>query len=229
MSRYSGRHRTPSTPLRPARVVAGLTTAGAVAAAPVVLADPANAASASTWDRLASCESGGNWQISTGNGYYGGLQFSSGTWRAFGGGAYASTANGASRAEQIQVAEKVLAAQGWGAWPSCSQRLGLSRADAAGSPTTSRSTQRTAVVQSAAVTHRHAAPARQQVKQQHREAANSGAAGVAYVVRSGDSLSQIAADKDLRGGWRALYATNQRAIGADPDRIQIGLRLELPR
>ena len=77
------------------------------------------------WDRIAACESGGNWSINTGNGYYGGLQFSAGTWLAYGGGAYASTANLASRDEQIAIAEKVQAAQGWGAWPVCSREAGV--------------------------------------------------------------------------------------------------------
>ncbi|MGH3354878.1 MAG: transglycosylase family protein [Nocardioidaceae bacterium] len=77
------------------------------------------------WDELAECESGGNWATNTGNGYYGGLQFSSETWQAYGGGAYASTADQASREAQIAIAEKVQAAQGWGAWPSCAAELGL--------------------------------------------------------------------------------------------------------
>jgi LysM repeat protein len=79
-------------------------------------------ASGSVWDRLAQCESGGNWGINTGNGYSGGLQFSPGTWRANGG---TGSAHNASRAEQIRVAERVRASQGWGAWPACSARLGL--------------------------------------------------------------------------------------------------------
>jgi LysM repeat protein len=70
----------------------------------------------------AQCESGGNWSINTGNGYSGGLQFSAGTWRANGG---TGSASNASRAEQIRVAERVRASQGWGAWPACSARLGL--------------------------------------------------------------------------------------------------------
>jgi LysM repeat protein len=74
------------------------------------------------WDRLAQCESGGNWGINTGNGYSGGLQFSSGTWAANGG---TGSAHNASRAEQIRVAERVRASQGWGAWPACSSKLGL--------------------------------------------------------------------------------------------------------
>ena len=74
------------------------------------------------WDRLAQCESGGNWGTNTGNGYSGGLQFAQGTWAANGG---SGSAHNASRAEQIRVAERVRASQGWGAWPACSSKLGL--------------------------------------------------------------------------------------------------------
>ncbi|QBJ97586.1 resuscitation-promoting factor [Rhodococcus sp. ABRD24] len=79
----------------------------------------------STWDALAQCEATGNWAINTGNGYYGGLQFSQSTWAAYGGTQYAPTADRATREQQIAVAEKVQAAQGWGAWPSCTSKLGL--------------------------------------------------------------------------------------------------------
>jgi len=219
---YLGRHRTPSAPHRSARLIAGLTTAGAVAAAPVVLAGPAQAASGGTWDRLASCESGGNWHISTGNGYYGGLQFSSSTWRAFGGGHYASTADRASRGEQIVIAEHVLDAQGWGAWPSCSHRLGLTRADAAGSPSVSRSERRTAIKANRHHAVRHTTQHTYRQYKAHRKHA-------AYVVRSGDSLSAIAGRQQVRGGWHALYAANRHAIGADPNRIRVGQHLAIPR
>jgi hypothetical protein len=74
------------------------------------------------WDRLAQCEAGGNWATNTGNGYSGGLQFSPGTWAANGG---SGSASSASREEQIAVAERVQASQGWGAWPACSSKLGL--------------------------------------------------------------------------------------------------------
>ena len=80
----------------------------------------------SVWDSIAQCESGGNWAINTGNGYQGGLQFNSQTWSAYGGGEYAASADQASREQQIAVAEKVQAAQGWGAWPACTASLGLS-------------------------------------------------------------------------------------------------------
>ena len=100
----------------------------AVAALAGVVAPQATAAPDSDWDKLAQCESGGNWAINTGNGYYGGLQFSGATWNAFGGGQYAATANQATREQQIAVAEKILASQGWGAWPACSASLGLNSA-----------------------------------------------------------------------------------------------------
>ncbi|MEU7766347.1 transglycosylase family protein [Nocardia sp. NPDC049190] len=122
----SGRHRKPSST---GRTVAKVAVTGAmIGTAGVALAGNASAAPDSDWDRLAQCEAGGNWGINTGNGFQGGLQFSPSTWRAHGGQDYAATANQASREQQIVVAEKVLASQGWGAWPSCSSSLGLSSA-----------------------------------------------------------------------------------------------------
>lgn len=82
-------------------------------------------AGGSVWDSIAQCESGGNWAINTGNGFYGGLQFTASTWAAYGGTAYAPTANLATREQQIDVAKKVQAGQGWGAWPACTASLGI--------------------------------------------------------------------------------------------------------
>jgi resuscitation-promoting factor RpfB len=76
------------------------------------------------WDAVAGCESGGNWAINTGNGFYGGVQFDFGTWLANGGGKYAARADLATREEQIAIAEVTRARQGWGAWPVCSGRAG---------------------------------------------------------------------------------------------------------
>ncbi|HLR97437.1 MAG TPA: transglycosylase family protein, partial [Jiangellaceae bacterium] len=99
---------------------AGIAASAAIGIAlPLGMSGTASAASDSTWDSLAECESGGDWSINTGNGYYGGLQFSQQTWEAFGGTEYASSADQASRGEQIATAEKVLDGQGWGAWPAC--------------------------------------------------------------------------------------------------------------
>ncbi|WP_313548157.1 resuscitation-promoting factor Rpf1 domain-containing protein [Corynebacterium sp.] len=103
-------------------------TTVAFGAAAALMAPTAAAAPDSDWDRLAQCESGGNWSINTGNGYHGGLQFSASTWQAFGGGEFAATADQASREQQIVVAERTLAQQGWGAWPACSASLGLNSA-----------------------------------------------------------------------------------------------------
>ena len=125
MSGYSGRHRVPSTPSRHVRTIATIGTAGAVMAAPLVMASTAQAASGSTWDRLAQCESGGNWHINTGNGYYGGLQFNLGTWHSYGGTGLPSDH---SRETQIAVATRLRnASGGYGAWPACAARLGLPR------------------------------------------------------------------------------------------------------
>lgn len=98
--------------------VAGVTAVGTAPGAPYV-------APGSVWDRLVQCESTGNWAINTGNGFYGGVQFTQQTWMAFGGGKYAPRADLATREEQIDIARKTLAQQGWGAWPACSAKLGL--------------------------------------------------------------------------------------------------------
>ena len=79
----------------------------------------------SVWDDLARCESGGNWAINTGNGYYGGLQFSLGTWQGYGGAEFAAYPHEATRVEQIAVAERLRAARGYAPWPACRLKLGL--------------------------------------------------------------------------------------------------------
>ncbi len=117
-----GRHRKPNHHARNL----GIATAPLVAALPMIAASATpSVAATSAWDRLAGCESGGNWGINTGNGYYGGLQFADGTWDGNGGGKYASRADLASRGEQIIIAAKVLDGSGWSPWPACSSRLGL--------------------------------------------------------------------------------------------------------
>ena len=110
---------------RTSRLLARIGIAVAAVTIPLVFAAPAQARQ-DRWDILAQCESGGHWNANTGNGYYGGLQFSGRTWHSYGGGAYARTADHASRWQQIAIAEKVLRAQGWKAWPTCSRRAGVS-------------------------------------------------------------------------------------------------------
>lgn len=120
------------------KIVAAVGTTGMAGVAALSAAAPSHAASVSTWDRVAACESSGNWHINTGNGYYGGLQFTRSTWLAYGGAKYAPRADLATKAEQIIIAEKVLAGQGPGAWPVCSVRAGLAR----GGPTPQLRTER---------------------------------------------------------------------------------------
>jgi resuscitation-promoting factor RpfA len=117
----SGRHRKPTAS---AVNVAKIAFTGAViGSGSLALAGQAGAATDGEWDQVAKCESGNNWAINTGNGYQGGLQFSSGTWSSHGGGQYAPAAHMATKDEQIAVAERVLATQGKGAWPVCGRGL----------------------------------------------------------------------------------------------------------
>ncbi|WP_329156228.1 transglycosylase family protein [Streptomyces anulatus] len=122
MGSANGRHRRPRQ--APAIIVAAGVTGSAIAI-PLLGAGGAQAAEATTWDRVAECESGGMWSADLGNGYYGGLQFSQETWSAYGGTAFAPRADLASRSQQISVAEKVLDDQGPKAWPSCAVISGL--------------------------------------------------------------------------------------------------------
>jgi hypothetical protein len=110
------------TPLKLKKIVA---TGAIIGGAGMASVGQASAATGQEWDSLAACESGGNWSINTGNGFQGGLQFSPGTWAAYGGTEYGPTADQATREQQISVAEQVLAAQGWGPWAGCSAALSL--------------------------------------------------------------------------------------------------------
>src|SRR4051812_1980028 len=110
------------------RTAAVITTLGAALVGATIAAPAAEARNVyRVWDRVAACESGNHWHINTGNGFYGGLQFSASTWSGYHGGKYASRADKATRLEQIEVARRVLASQGPGAWPVCGPRAGLSR------------------------------------------------------------------------------------------------------
>ena len=196
MARYRGRHRAPSST---GRAIARTAVAGAMAGTPLLALTPAaNAASDSTWDRLAQCESGGRWDINTGNGFHGGLQFTPRTWSGFGGREFAPVAYQASRQEQIIVAERVLAKQGWNAWPVCSRKVGA-RGEAA--------SQRDAPVR--------------QVR-----AASAPATSGSYVVKSGDTLAKIASANNVDGGWKAIVKKNP-ALAGNPNAISPGQKLTI--
>ncbi|MEU1460287.1 transglycosylase family protein [Streptomyces sp. NPDC005727] len=223
-----GKHRRPSKATR-AIALAGVT--GAAVAAPLMAAGNASAATTSEWDAVAQCESGGNWSINTGNGYYGGLQFSASTWAAYGGTQYAGQANQASKAQQIAVAEKVLAAQGKGAWPVCGKGLsstpysgsapsGSSKSTSSGSTATragdqqaaSRSSERPAASAKKTVT----TPTGKKVKKGDGE----------YKVVKGDTLGTIAEKHKVDGGWQKLFKLNKDIV-QDADLIYPGQQLHL--
>ena len=190
----------------------GLAVAGA--AGTLALIAPGTAAQAKAgvnWDAIAQCESGGNWKINTGNGYYGGLQFSRSTWKAYGGGKYAGTANKATRAEQIRIAEKVLKGQGIGAWPTCGKKAGSTKSYKASGSKKSSSSRST--------THKKAAKV--------TRSTSAKSTGKYYTVKSGDTLARIAAAQHVKGGWRALFQLNRSALHGDPNLIFPGQRLSL--
>ncbi|MFE9170257.1 transglycosylase family protein [Streptomyces kebangsaanensis] len=202
--------------------------AGAVLLAPLGLlavTGNAHAADGGVWDRIARCESGGNWHINTGNGYYGGLQFAAGTWRAYGGTAYAPTADRASRAQQIAVATRVQQAQGWGAWPVCSARAGASGSAPGTGPTRGSADSAPSVEQRTQGTR--TAPSQRPSRTPARETGhtNRSASRGDCTVRAGDTLSGIAARHGTT--WQRLYAANKSVIGGDPDLIVPGQRLVL--
>ncbi|MFI6152081.1 transglycosylase family protein [Kitasatospora sp. NPDC051170] len=245
----SGRHRRRT---QTEKVIAVAGVAGVGLALPLLTATGASAAPASTWDAVAQCESGGNWSINTGNGFYGGLQFTPSTWKAYGGTAFAAQANQASKGQQIAIAEKVLASQGPGAWPVCSQKAGLSKGGPAASVDTSSDTKAQAAPKKQApkaekpaqkpvqqYAPKHAAPKAETPEQpaqpyapKHaapQSAAPQSAAPKAgdYTVRSGDTLSTIASAQGVSGGWHSLYDHNRSTVGGDPDLILPGQVLHL--
>jgi resuscitation-promoting factor RpfA len=192
-ARRRGRHGAPTNHVRNTVVAtAGVAAAGTLAVAAAV---PAQADTGGVnWDAVAACESGGNWAINTGNGFFGGLQFTLATWRANGG---VGMPQNASRETQIAVANQVLQTQGIGAWPVCGKR--------------------------AYVGNRTPAPPE---KPTPAAAAPAGPAST-YTVRGGDTLSSIAAQHHIAGGWNPLFALN-RHILSDPNLILPGQTLQLP-
>ncbi|MZD09031.1 LysM peptidoglycan-binding domain-containing protein [Streptomyces sp. SID5785] len=223
-----GKHRRPSKAVRVA-TLAGVT--GAAVAVPLMGATGASAATASEWDAVAQCESGGNWSINTGNGYYGGLQFSSSTWAAYGGTSYASSADQASKAQQIAVAEKVLASQGKGAWPSCG--VGLSGASTSNSAPAAEPQQQTQPQQQERKAEQPASRSqeRQAPKAQPKKETVTTPTGKKvkkgdgeYKVKKGDSLSTIAEAHHTT--WQKLFKLNDDIV-TDADLIYPGQQLHL--
>ncbi|GLW51726.1 transglycosylase [Streptomyces sp. NBRC 14336] len=216
-----GKHRRPSKATR-AIAIAGVT--GAAVAAPLMAAGNASAATASEWDAVAQCESGGNWSINTGNGYYGGLQFSASTWAAYGGTQYAATADQASKAQQIAIAEKVLAGQGKGAWPHCGVNLSSTPYTGAATTPAPRATEEQPASRTAERPAQKTKKAQKTVTTPTGKKVKKGDGE--YKVVKGDTLSTIAEEHDVKGGWQKLYKLNKDIV-ADADLIYPGQQLHL--
>lgn len=203
---FTGKYRARLSSTR-ARIATLAGTAGAAFALPLVSASNAKAASVDTWEQVAECESSGNWRINTGNGYYGGLQFSQSSWEAAGGTRYAPRADLASKSQQIAVAEHLLAMQGPGAWPVCGSEGGLT----AGAPPAE-----------VAPETDPQPPQPAQPAQPQQQAPESSAV---YTVQPGDTLSDIAATYGM--SWQQLYDANRSVVGDDPDFILPGQQLTI--
>lgn len=220
-----GKHRRPTVFNRTTRFAAIAGVTGAAVAAPLLGATSASAATASEWDQVAQCESGGNWSINTGNGYYGGLQFSASTWAAYGGTQYAASADQASKTQQIAVAEKVLAGQGKGAWPNCG--VSLSNAAFDGGSADSGATQPAQPKRAEVPTTRSERPAAPAKPAKPAATAKSFKKGDGeYKVKAGDTLGKIAGTEKVKGGWQKLFDLNKDIID-DADVIYPGQQLHL--
>ncbi|GAA3789910.1 transglycosylase family protein [Streptomyces chiangmaiensis] len=218
-----GKHRRPS---KAVRVISLAGVTGAAVAAPLLAAGNASAATAAEWDSVAQCESGGNWSISTGNGFYGGLQFTNSTWAAYGGTAYASRADLATKAQQIAIAEKVLAGQGKGAWPVCGKGLSSTPYNGAAAGASSGATKSGA----AHTTSQQASRSAERPAAQKTGTTSAGKkvekGDGEYKVIKGDTLSSIAAKHHVQGGWEKLFQLNKDIV-EDADLIYPGQQLHL--
>ncbi|MFE3523602.1 transglycosylase family protein [Streptomyces sp. NPDC059161] len=228
-----GKHRRPSKAVRVV-TLAGVT--GAAVAAPLMAAGNASAASVSTWDAVAQCESGGNWSINTGNGYYGGLQFSQSSWAAAGGTQYASRADLATKGQQIATAEKLLAMQGPGAW-SCAGAGNLTSGGSKADVDTSGSSSSSSPSKSVKSAESSKPQAKPQQKSQRTQSAPEASRSEQrsepvkqgngeYTVKAGDTLGQIASANGTKGGWQKLFELNKDIV-KDADLIFPGQKLHL--
>ncbi|GAA1426323.1 hypothetical protein GCM10009616_00560 [Microlunatus lacustris] len=194
----------------------GVLASLALALGLVSLATPPASAASTVWDKVARCESGGNWKINTGNGYHGGLQFSGRTWKGFGGGKYASRANQASKGEQIAIARRVLATQGPGAWPTCSRKAGLTKSNGKASKSATPSSNPGA----------GSTAKKSSTKPSTKKSAAKSSSTKTVKVKSGDTLAKIANRHDVKGGWKGLWNLNKKTL-KNPNRIKVGQVLRL--
>ncbi|MFI0907347.1 transglycosylase family protein [Streptomyces sioyaensis] len=216
-----GKHSRPSKAVRVA-TLAGI--AGAAVAVPLMGATSASAASVSTWDKVAQCESGGNWSINTGNGYYGGLQFTNSSWAAAGGTKYAPRADLASKSQQIAAAEKLLAIQGPGAWTCAGAGNLTAGGPAANVDTSGSSAQTKSAPQQDTKTEAKKTPAAPE-KRASRSTERKSMGHGNYTVKAGDTLAKIA--KAHGTSWKSVYEANKSVIGGNPNLILPGQKLNV--
>ncbi|MGW1029163.1 transglycosylase family protein [Streptomyces sp. NPDC002577] len=244
-----GKHRRASVLNRTSRIASLAGVTGVAIVAPLMAAGSASAATATEWDAVAQCESGGNWSINTGNGYYGGLQFSASTWAAYGGTQYAATADKATKEQQITVAEKVLAAQGKGAWPTCGVNLSSTPYEGGSTATTTDSataqqSDSTQQKSSESATESGATESSKTTQSTDEQTASgsegSGSTATVetptgekvkkgdgeYKVVKGDTLSKIAKGRKVKGGWKKLFELNKDVV-QDCNVIYPGQQLHL--
>ena len=216
---------------RSATVLAASVGVAAVAGTAFAGTADAKSSTSTVWDRVANCESTQNWDINTGNGYYGGLQFDSHTWQAYHGGKYANRADNATRAEQIQVARRVLKKQGAGAWPVCGPRAGLTKssghATSAALPAEAGDGMGGGGVVTVATKHKKVVHKKVVHRSTHKAKAKSRTHGAIVVVHRGDTLSRLAGTHHVHGGWKALYRANRNRLH-NPNVLHVGQKLVLP-
>jgi murein DD-endopeptidase MepM/ murein hydrolase activator NlpD len=224
-----GRHRRTRTSRRITIATLAVTTGGAGIVMPLIGASGASAASVDTWDKVAACESTGNWSINSGNGFYGGLQFTESTWSSFGGTEFAPRADLATKDQQIAIAEKVLEGQGPGAWPVCSGEAGLTRGGEAPAIDTGSGEQE----QSGSDAEPETLPAPKAEKAEKKAESKPSTGGsdsaktTSYTVVGGDTLFKIAKAQGVEGGWKSVYEDNRDVVGGDPDLIFPGQKFTL--
>lgn len=223
-----GRHRKPTDTLSLKKIALGSSVALGSVVVPATFAAPASAATVDQWDRIAACESGdmntpgsGRWNLSYGDASStGGLQIQLATWNDFGGQEYASAPYLATKAQQIAVAERILASQGPSAWVCNSPGHGIASGALSGSSGNPDATPTPTTPPVPTTPPKPTTPP---------PAADPDDADPGFVtVKAGDTLAKLAAAHQVDGGWQRLYEVNKTKVGPNPNLIHPGLVLALP-